>query len=108
MSDRVLRMADLVETLQLSRAQIYFLIRHTDFPAGVMLSERSRGWMQSDVARWLRSRPAAPRFMSEDSGAARASAVRLARMKAAKTSVAIDGPPGIISWVRGVHENRNR
>lgn len=58
---RILRMKQLVERTQLSRATLYNLIA-TDptFPKKIQLSARSVGYLESDVDAWIASRAVSP------------------------------------------------
>lgn len=57
---RILRMKHLIERTQLSRATLYVLIA-TDptFPRKIKLTERTVGWIESEVNGWIASRAAA-------------------------------------------------
>lgn len=46
----------LPEVTGMSRAGIYQYIKAGDFPPGVRLSKRSRGWPESQITEWLASR----------------------------------------------------
>lgn len=54
---RILRMKQLIERTQLSRATLYVLIA-TDptFPRKIRLTTRTVGFLESDVDRWIVSR----------------------------------------------------
>lgn len=54
---RILRMKQLIERTQLSRATLYVLIA-TDptFPRKIQLTARTVGFLESDVDRWIASR----------------------------------------------------
>jgi predicted DNA-binding transcriptional regulator AlpA len=57
---RILRMKQLVERTQLSRATLYVLIA-TDptFPRKIKLTERTVGWIECEVDAWIMSRATA-------------------------------------------------
>ena len=57
---RILRMKQLIERTQLSRATLYMLMA-TDptFPRRIKLTPRTVGWLESDVNVWIASRAAA-------------------------------------------------
>ncbi len=58
MVDRILRYTDLQEAgIVNNRATLYRWIKDHGFPRGILLGSNSRGWLESDVAKWLRSRP---------------------------------------------------
>lgn len=56
---RILRMKQLIERTQLSRATLYVLMA-TDptFPRKIKLTARTVGWLESDVNLWIESRAA--------------------------------------------------
>ena len=53
MTDRILRMPQVVEMVGLSRASIYNKIRDDEFPRQVKLGRLS-GWLESEVQGWIR------------------------------------------------------
>ncbi len=53
---RILRMAEVIHTVGLSRATIYRLIAQGTFPPQVSLTSRSVGWWHADISRWLDDR----------------------------------------------------
>ncbi|MCW8880322.1 MAG: AlpA family transcriptional regulator [Kangiellaceae bacterium] len=61
--ERILRMCDVVKMTGLSRSTIYNLVTEEKFPAQIKLTERTVGWLESEVEDWLKerieSRPAA-------------------------------------------------
>ena len=59
MVNRVLRYTDLQEAgIVNNRATLYRWIKDHGFPQGILLGSNSRGWLESDVAKWLQARPA--------------------------------------------------
>jgi prophage regulatory protein len=58
--DRIIRAAEVAKALSCSKPHLYSLIRRGQFPAGVMIGIRSRGWRESEVSEWLASLKAAP------------------------------------------------
>jgi len=64
MTDRILRMPQVVEMVGLSRASIYNKMRDEAFPRQVKLGRLS-GWLESEVQDWIQerarlSRPSSP------------------------------------------------
>ena len=57
--DRLLRLREVVSIVGVSRATLYEMIRRGEFPAPVRIGARAVGWRQSEVQRWLASRPTA-------------------------------------------------
>lgn len=56
---RILRMKQLIERTQLSRATLYLLIASDPtFPRKIQLSARSVGYLESEVDDWIMSRAA--------------------------------------------------
>jgi len=57
---RILRMKQLIERLQLSRATVYVLLASDPtFPRKIKLTARTVGWLESEVDAWISSRAAA-------------------------------------------------
>ena len=57
--DRILRMRDLPSIVGIQRTHIYDLIRRNQFPRGVKLGDRARGWREQDINAWIAKRKAA-------------------------------------------------
>ena len=57
--DKLLRVREVVSIVGISRATLYEMVRHQEFPAPVRIRARAVGWRQSEVQRWLASRPTA-------------------------------------------------
>lgn len=55
---RILRLADVQNTVGLSRSQIYVLIGQGAFPPPIKLSERASGWLETEVQLWISERAA--------------------------------------------------
>jgi prophage regulatory protein len=55
--DKVLRIADVIERIGLSRISIWRKVRAGEFPAPIELSRNSIGWPESEIAQWQASRP---------------------------------------------------
>ena len=56
MSDRILRLPEVMDRVGLSKSMIYKLIGYDDFPKPVKLSLRSSGWIESEVDEWFAER----------------------------------------------------
>jgi prophage regulatory protein len=56
MTEHILRLKDVAKTVGLSTSSIYRLISKGDFPKQIKLSQRSSGWLESDVNTWLTKR----------------------------------------------------
>lgn len=52
----ILRLPEVISLSGLSRSSIYILLKDGEFPAPMKLSKRLRGWLQSDIDRWIASR----------------------------------------------------
>jgi prophage regulatory protein len=59
MTDRFLRLADVVQTTGLSRSTIYDYMAVGKFPKPVPLGQQARGWVESEIGQWKRERLAA-------------------------------------------------
>ena len=54
---RILRMKQLIERLQLSRATVYVLLASDpSFPRKIKLTARTVGWLETEVDAWIASR----------------------------------------------------
>jgi len=61
LSQQILKLTEVKLTTGLSGSTIYRLISQGDFPKQIKLSERSSGWLQSEVEQWLNERISASR-----------------------------------------------
>ena len=57
----ILRMPQVLEQVNLSRATIYKMIRRSEFPQPVQIGQRCVGWLVEEINFWLQSRPPSPR-----------------------------------------------
>ena len=54
MSDiRVLRLCEVTEMLGVSKSTIYNWIKEGEFPPGLLLGPKTRGWLNQDIENWL-------------------------------------------------------
>lgn len=51
--DRLLRLKDVMEILQLSKTTIYKLVKENKFPHQVKISDRQVAWRQSDIQKYI-------------------------------------------------------
>lgn len=56
MTDKLLRIADVIALTALSRSYIYRLIQRGEFPAQLDLGAKCSRWVEADIARWIESR----------------------------------------------------
>ena len=61
MAIRILKRNDVEAMTTLSRSSIYLMMDKGTFPKQIQLSERSVGWIESEVQDWLQSRISATR-----------------------------------------------
>ena len=52
----ILRIKDIINKTGLSRSSVYRLAQAGEFPKPIKLSERSSGWLESEVNNWIDSR----------------------------------------------------
>lgn len=52
----ILRLPEVMKATGLSRSSVYAYIKENKFPSPRKLSERSVGWLLSDVNAWIESR----------------------------------------------------
>ena len=58
--ERIMRIPEVVEVTGLSRTTIWRRVKSGDFPAPVRLGNlatRSVGWRESEIRKWIESRP---------------------------------------------------
>jgi prophage regulatory protein len=53
---RILRLPQVLEQIGMGRAWLYAEIKKGNFPEGVRLGERARGWTASSIDAWLSER----------------------------------------------------
>jgi prophage regulatory protein len=58
MSSQIIRLKQVLKKTGLSRSCIYNLIAKNDFPTRIQLSERSIGFLESEVDAWIEERAA--------------------------------------------------
>ena len=56
MANRIFRLPDVITHTGLSRSSIYAKIKLDEFPKPINLSERSVGWLQADIDKWIDKR----------------------------------------------------
>ena len=57
MHDRLLRRREVERITSMSRSSIYRLMRDGEFPRPVRVGPAAVRWKESDITRWLESRP---------------------------------------------------
>lgn len=53
---RILRLPAVIDRVGLQRTAIYELIKAGDFPRGVALSSKARGWPEQSISEWIEGR----------------------------------------------------
>jgi len=53
---RILRIQEVIARVGLSRSQIYLMKKEGRFPSGMKLSERCRGWLESEIDEWIKAK----------------------------------------------------
>lgn len=56
--DRVIRATEAARMLGVGRTSFYELVKGKDFPRPIALGERARGFLESELVGWLKSRRA--------------------------------------------------
>lgn len=51
--DRIIKLSELKDIVGLGRSTIYRMSSEGKFPKPIKLSERSSGWLQSEVEQWI-------------------------------------------------------
>jgi prophage regulatory protein len=60
-SERILRLPEVMERTGLGRSSIYLNISENTFPKQISLGERSVGWLESEINAWIAQRITASR-----------------------------------------------
>lgn len=53
MSNKIIRLPDVIKMTGLSRSTIYLRMSKGSFPQSISLGERAVGWLETDVEKWL-------------------------------------------------------
>lgn len=61
MSNKIIRLPEVIQETGLSRSTIYLRMSKGDFPQSISLGERAVGWLQEDVNQWLEEKISASR-----------------------------------------------
>lgn len=65
MTEQILKLSEVKLMTGLSASSIYRGVSASTFPSQIKLSERSSGWLKSEVEQWLKKRIEASRHDSE-------------------------------------------
>jgi len=63
MSNKIIRLPEVIKRTGLSRSSIYLRMSKSDFPRSISLGERAVGWVEGDVDLWLEARISESRTM---------------------------------------------
>ncbi len=66
MSSQILRLPEVSRQTGLPRSTIYALLAKNEFPLPVKLSQRSVGWVESEITTWIEDRIAVTRAGDRD------------------------------------------
>lgn len=61
MSNKIIRLPEVIQETGLSRSIIYLRMSKGDFPQSISLGDRAVGWLQKEVNQWLEQRIVASR-----------------------------------------------
>lgn len=56
MSNKIIRLPEVIKETGLSRSTIYLHMSRGDFPQSISLGERAVGWLQVEVNQWIEER----------------------------------------------------
>ena len=56
MANKILRLPAVEERVGVKRSSIYDWISKNQFPSGFVLGKRARGWLESDIEKWIEAR----------------------------------------------------
>ena len=74
MTDRILRIREVIDRIGVSRSTIYEWQSRGAFPRAIPLGARSIGWRESDVSAWIEARARRARGADGEADAARPAA----------------------------------
>lgn len=57
--ERVLRLREVLQRTGCGKSSFYEMLNNNEFPPGIRVTRRNRGWLESEVEAWIKSRPAA-------------------------------------------------
>jgi prophage regulatory protein len=57
MSEKLLRLPEVIELVKKSRATIYMDMRRGDFPQSISIGRRAVAWRRTELEFWLDTRP---------------------------------------------------
>ena len=66
MSDRILRLPEVLARTGLARTTLWRMERRGEFPARRQITGNTVGWLESEVSEWIESRPVAPCMARKD------------------------------------------
>lgn len=66
MSDKIMRLPEVIKMTGLSRSTIYLRMSKGHFPRSISLGERAVGWLETDIERWLDKCVAASKGVGND------------------------------------------
>lgn len=61
MSNKIIRLPEVIQETGLSRSTIYLRMSKGDFTKSISLGDRAVGWLQEEVNQWLEQKIAASR-----------------------------------------------
>ena len=53
MSNKIIRLPDVIKKTCLSRSSIYLRLKNNDFPKSISLGGRAIAWLEIDIDQWL-------------------------------------------------------
>jgi len=65
MAEQILKLSEVKQITKLSGSSLYRMISRAEFPKQIKLSQRSSGFLRSEVEQWLQERIEASRSDSE-------------------------------------------
>lgn len=60
--EKIIKQPELIKALGISRGTLFNMRKEGKIPAPRKISSRCVGWLQSDIDKWLQSRPIVERF----------------------------------------------
>lgn len=64
MSNKIIRLPDVIQKTGLSRSSIYLQMTKGSFPQSISLGDRAIGWVEEEVEQWIDARISASKSRS--------------------------------------------
>ncbi|CAH7026804.1 helix-turn-helix transcriptional regulator [Vibrio sp. 10N.222.54.F12] len=63
MSQRIIRLPEVIQKTGLSRSSIYLRMSKQEFPKSISIGDRAVGWIEDDINNWVDARISASKVL---------------------------------------------